>query len=73
GGYGDPLSRDPEAVLKDVLELWVSLQAAAEVYGVVLVEQGTPAAGSIGYALDPSATESRRAQLREQRGAAGGN
>lgn len=36
GGYGDPLERDPEAVLRDVLEGAVSERAAREIYGVVL-------------------------------------
>ncbi|HEY1451155.1 MAG TPA: hydantoinase B/oxoprolinase family protein [Solirubrobacteraceae bacterium] len=76
GGYGDPLQRDPDAVLRDVLERWVTPQAAAAVYGVVLVEQSAPdavgAASSTGLVLDRSATRLQRAQLREQRGADGG-
>ncbi len=36
GGYGDPLQRDPQAVLVDVIERWVTREAAREVYGVVL-------------------------------------
>src|SRR6266851_5236846 len=40
GGYGDPLERDPEAVLTDVLERWVSAKAAHDVYGVALIEDG---------------------------------
>lgn len=36
GGYGDPLERDAEKVLRDVLLGLVSPQAAAEVYGVVI-------------------------------------
>ena len=34
GGYGDPLDRDPQAVLRDVRNGKVSLQRATEVYGV---------------------------------------
>ena len=34
GGYGDPLSRDPERVLRDVLEGKVSREQARHVYGV---------------------------------------
>jgi len=60
GGYGDPLDRAPEAVLKDVLERWVSPRAAREVYGVVLVEDG--AAG--GFTVDERATAERRDLLR---------
>ena len=36
GGYGHPLDRDPEAVRRDVLDGYVSLKAAEEVYGVTL-------------------------------------
>jgi N-methylhydantoinase B len=36
GGYGDPLEREPEAVLRDVLAGLVSEGAALSVYGVVL-------------------------------------
>jgi len=36
GGYGDPLERDPEMVLKDVHEGYVSIQKAREDYGVVI-------------------------------------
>ncbi len=75
GGYGDPLQRDPDAVHKDVLERWVTPQAAAEVYGVVLAEHSGPdeveGAGPTGLVLDRAATESQRARLREQRAAAG--
>jgi N-methylhydantoinase B/oxoprolinase/acetone carboxylase alpha subunit len=35
GGYGSPLDRDPELVRRDVLEGWVSLGQARDVYGVV--------------------------------------
>jgi N-methylhydantoinase B len=35
GGYGDPKSREPELVLRDVLEGWVSPEAARDLYGVV--------------------------------------
>ena len=36
GGYGDPLDRDPEAVLRDVINGIVSPEAAQEIYGVAL-------------------------------------
>jgi N-methylhydantoinase B/oxoprolinase/acetone carboxylase alpha subunit len=39
GGYGDPLERDPQSVLEDVIEGLVSTQAAQEVYGVVIDEK----------------------------------
>jgi N-methylhydantoinase B len=36
GGYGDPLQRDPERVLWDVIEGYVSPEAAEKVYGVAV-------------------------------------
>ena len=39
GGYGDPLRRDPQAVLADVRNGWVSVGAAQREYGVIVVER----------------------------------
>ena len=36
GGWGDPLDRDPQAVLDDVLDEYVSVEGARRDYGVVL-------------------------------------
>ena len=36
GGWGDPLDRDPQAVLDDVLDEYVSVAGAERDYGVVL-------------------------------------
>jgi N-methylhydantoinase B len=36
GGWGDPLRRDPEDVRRDVIEGYVSIEAARQSYGVVL-------------------------------------
>jgi N-methylhydantoinase B len=58
GGHGDPLARDPERVLADVREGVVSREAAERDYGVIL----KPAERS--WALDRTATQARRAQLR---------
>lgn len=51
GGYGDPFARDPELVAADVLNEYVSREAAEQLYGVVLTDTG---------ALDIAATEKRR-------------
>jgi N-methylhydantoinase B/oxoprolinase/acetone carboxylase alpha subunit len=40
GGYGDPLRRDPQAVLADVRNGWVSADAAGAEYGVALIDMG---------------------------------
>jgi N-methylhydantoinase B len=79
GGYGDPLEREPEAVLGDVLEGWVTPAAAHKVYGVVLVDPGGAGARSEpgraegehdheAFALDLAATATRRDALRDARG-----
>ncbi len=64
GGYGGPLERDPEQVLEDVREGFVSVTAARSAYGVVLSsERGQ-------LRLDPKATRrirSRRLRARERR------
>jgi N-methylhydantoinase B len=39
GGYGDPMTRDVDAVAADVLDGYVSVAAAAEDYGVVISER----------------------------------
>ena len=36
GGWGDPLERDEQAVLADVVNGYVSLDAARDDYGVVI-------------------------------------
>ncbi|GAA4170140.1 hydantoinase B/oxoprolinase family protein [Gryllotalpicola koreensis] len=41
GGYGSPLDRDPQAVLADVAEGYVSRDAARQHYGVVVHDDGT--------------------------------
>jgi N-methylhydantoinase B len=62
GGWGDPLAREPELVRDDVIEDRVSLQAARDDYGVVLVK---PADAD--YAVDEQATAQRRAELSARR------
>jgi N-methylhydantoinase B len=36
GGYGDPLEREADRVLKDVIDGYVTAEAARELYGVAL-------------------------------------
>lgn len=57
GGYGDPLERDPERVLDDVLDGFITAEHARDDYGVVLV----PADNGYDWALDMAATETLRA------------
>lgn len=60
GGYGDPLDRDAELVLDDVLDDFIDAEHAHDVYGVVLraADNGYP------WALDPDATAKRRQSMR---------
>jgi N-methylhydantoinase B len=58
-GYGDPLDRDPESVVADVLDGKVSREQAQDHYGVVVAP---------GEAADEVATKEQRARLRRARG-----
>ncbi|MBJ3777471.1 hydantoinase B/oxoprolinase family protein [Acuticoccus mangrovi] len=60
GGYGDPLERDPEKVLDDVLDGFVTPEAARVDYGVVLSRTDD----GYDYGLDLEATEVLRAERR---------
>ncbi len=54
GGYGDPLRRDPEAVLADVSAGKVTPEAAADTYGVSVIPHP--------WRIDGDATEALRAR-----------
>jgi len=60
GGWGDPLARDPQAVLDDVLDEYVSVEGAAREYGVVL----SGSLEDLTLAVDGPATERLRSSLR---------
>ena len=60
GGYGDPLDREPERVLSDVAERYVSREQALKVYGVIIT--GSRVLDDL--AVDIKSTESLR--LRRQ-------
>ena len=60
GGWGDPLERDPQMVLDDVKDGFVSLPAAFDLYGVVID------ADSLN--LDTAGTEARRGEIDKTRG-----
>ncbi len=57
GGFGDPLKREPDAVLADVIDRHVSKRAAADLYGVILKDGR----------LDAEATGKQRTALRAAR------
>jgi N-methylhydantoinase B len=60
GGWGDPLDRDPDAVLEDVWDELVSLEGAARDYGVVV----TGSLDAMDLAVDHEATARLRAERR---------
>jgi N-methylhydantoinase B len=64
GGFGDPLERDPQAVLDDVIDGYVSLERARKDYGVV-VSAVDPEVDD--FRLDAEATERERARIRAAR------
>jgi N-methylhydantoinase B len=60
GGWGNPLERDPQRVLKDVRSELVSSVSAERDYGVVIDTQN--------WKVDEAATRKLRDQLRSDRG-----
>lgn len=55
GGYGDPLERDPQRVLDDVFDGFISLQSARDNYGVVIEDRS----------VNVTATQNLRKQRKE--------
>ena len=60
GGYGNPLDRDADLVLDDVLDDFIDVEHAHDVYGVVLRAAGNGYA----WALDREATMKLRQSMR---------
>jgi N-methylhydantoinase B/oxoprolinase/acetone carboxylase alpha subunit len=63
GGYGDPLTRDPERVRRDVEEGWETAERAESIYGVILSGRAEED-GSL--AVDAAATARQRASLAQR-------
>ena len=61
GGWGDPLEREPEKVRADVIEEFVSAEAARKDYGVVLDAKLT---------VDTVKTQALRASMRSAKSGA---
>ena len=59
GGWGNPLERDPEKVLWDVIEEYISIGAAHDKYGVILSPDGLQ--------VDWEGTNRLREELRSQK------
>jgi N-methylhydantoinase A/oxoprolinase/acetone carboxylase beta subunit/N-methylhydantoinase B/oxoprolinase/acetone carboxylase alpha subunit len=63
GGYGDPLGRDVRRVYEDVIEGWVSPEAARNIYAVVLRTDNS----EDGFSLDHAATAELRDEVARRR------
>ena len=59
-GWGNPLDRPAESVLEDVLDEYVSLDAARDAYGVVI----TGSLEELDLAIDVAATQELRSARR---------
>jgi len=59
GGWNDPLDRDPQKVLWDVVEGFISPSRAENAYGVVIIDKGDGF-----YELDRPSTEGLRSRLK---------
>lgn len=58
GGFGNPLDRDPEKVLSDVIDELINIETARNVYGVVLNEENQ---------VDYSNTNELRTRMRKEK------
>ncbi|MET0680605.1 MAG: hydantoinase B/oxoprolinase family protein, partial [Burkholderiales bacterium] len=65
GGWGDPLERAPDLVLRDVVQQKVSPEAARREYGVVLVTRDAEV--ETAYTVDAAVTAKLRDELRAAR------
>lgn len=63
GGVGNPLERDPDLVLRDVMDGWLTLGAATKYYGVV-INVGDEEA--LEYEVDAKATEKLRKKMEKE-------
>ncbi len=62
GGWGDPLEREPERVVRDAVEQRISISSARDRYGVVLINRD----GQLAW--DPQATSDLRRSILATRG-----
>ena len=59
GGFGDPLERNPENLVKDVINEYVSVDEARRLYGVIINKETLQ--------VDQAGTENERRTIRKQR------
>ena len=64
GGYGDPLEREPALIIKDMMDDYITIQEARDIYGVVVRERDRR---RLVYEVDQAATESLRKEMARTR------
>jgi len=64
GGWGNPLERDPELVCRDVMDDWISLECAKDIYGVI-IKIGD--AEALEFSVDVKATKKQRETLKDRK------
>lgn len=63
GGWGDPLDREPDRVVRDVRDGYITMGFARLTYGVIVT--GDPELDPEGLVLDEPATSALRAEMKE--------
>jgi N-methylhydantoinase B len=63
GGFGNPLDRDPNLVLDDVMDEWLTAETARKYYGVAI---DIVDAEALDYRINEKETERLRAELRKK-------
>lgn len=64
GGFGEALDREPELVLEDVMDEWLTIETAKKYYGVVIKAIDAEA---LDYKIDLAATKKLRATLKKKK------
>jgi len=67
GGYGDPLTRDPELVRRDVIRGYFPAEDALADYGVVFEQADRPRVGRGGAPTDLTIDQAATARVRRER------
>jgi N-methylhydantoinase B len=60
GGYGDPLERSPDRVVRDIVQGRIDREHASAAYGVAVTGEATPR-------VDTAATDAARGRMRQHR------
>ena len=64
GGYGDPLEREPELIIEDMMDDYVTVQEARDLYGVVVEAKDRR---RLLFEVDAAATATLRQEMAKAR------